>query len=101
MARGSVRQLAELQPELVICGQGRATKGQSMRDSLYALALNFDRVAVPKAGVYVDEPAGAADGTAYLTGCISVNGPGSPRAISGGDGPLTIVQPSLPFALVL
>lgn len=66
-ARNSVRKLADLEPELVICGHGRAMRGQSMRNSLQALALNFDQVAVPKAGIYLDEPARAADGTAYIT----------------------------------
>ena len=64
-ARDSVRKLARLDPEFVITGHGRAMRGAEMRDALNTLARDFDRVAVPKQGTYVTEPARAEDGTAY------------------------------------
>lgn len=66
MAKRSVEALAALEPELVVAGHGRAMQGAAMRDALHALAREFDRVAVPQHGRYVDHPATAADGTAYL-----------------------------------
>ena len=56
-ARESVRRLAALEPEVVITGHGRAMRGAEMRAALHQLAENFDRVAVPKHGRYVDSPA--------------------------------------------
>ncbi|MGE4047849.1 MAG: MBL fold metallo-hydrolase [Acetobacteraceae bacterium] len=54
-AAQSVRQLAALQPELVITGHGRAMHGQPMRAALDVLARDFERVAVPAHGRYVPE----------------------------------------------
>ena len=48
MAAQSVRELAELEPETVITGHGRAMQGESMREALHALARDFELVAVPK-----------------------------------------------------
>lgn len=48
MAARSVRELSELEPELVISGHGRALQGESMREALHALARDFETVAVPK-----------------------------------------------------
>lgn len=53
-ARASVRELAALQPELVITGHGKALHGTEMREGLQALANNFDDIAVPESGKYVD-----------------------------------------------
>jgi glyoxylase-like metal-dependent hydrolase (beta-lactamase superfamily II) len=61
----SVAQLAELQPELVVTGHGKAMQGSSMRAALHKLAHDFERIAVPKDGKYVDQPARAEDGSAY------------------------------------
>ena len=55
-ARNSVIKLAALKPELVITGHGPAMKGPLMREALATLARNFDQVAVPKQGRYVDRP---------------------------------------------
>jgi hypothetical protein len=60
-----VQKLAALEPELVVTGHGRAMHGPEMRQALKQLAQNFDRVAVPKHGRYVDDPARAEDGSAY------------------------------------
>lgn len=52
-SRESVRQLAALQPALVITGHGPAMAGPAMRDALSLLARDFDQVAVPEHGRYV------------------------------------------------
>jgi glyoxylase-like metal-dependent hydrolase (beta-lactamase superfamily II) len=64
-ARKSVRTLAALDPERVITGHGRPLQGPEMRRALKALADDFDRVAVPKHGRFVEEPLRAEDGSAY------------------------------------
>lgn len=48
-ARRSVRELASLQPELVVTGHGRAMQGAGMREALEELAMRFDDVAMPRA----------------------------------------------------
>ena len=67
-ARTSVQTLAPLGPELVITGHGRAMRGPAMRDALTTLARDFDQVAVPEHGRFVDHPQRAEDGTAYRPG---------------------------------
>jgi glyoxylase-like metal-dependent hydrolase (beta-lactamase superfamily II) len=54
-ARLSVVRLAGLKPEFVITGHGHAMKGPEMREALRVLADNFDSIAVPEHGKYVDE----------------------------------------------
>jgi glyoxylase-like metal-dependent hydrolase (beta-lactamase superfamily II) len=46
-AEESVRTLAELQPEIVVTGHGRAMSGPLMREALNRLAAEFGKVAVP------------------------------------------------------
>ncbi|MDA9423417.1 MULTISPECIES: MBL fold metallo-hydrolase [Bradyrhizobium] len=46
-AKGSVRQLAALRPEVVVTGHGAAMQGSEMRSALDALAERFDEVAMP------------------------------------------------------
>ena len=66
-ARESVQALAELEPELVLTGHGRAMRGTETRQALHALAQHFDEVARPKQGRYAREPAHAdASGTTYI-----------------------------------
>jgi glyoxylase-like metal-dependent hydrolase (beta-lactamase superfamily II) len=66
-ARDSVRALAALEPELVVTGHGRAMRGEQMLLALQALARNFDEVARPDQGRYVEEPACAdASGVTYV-----------------------------------
>ncbi len=65
-ARNSVRKLAALEPDLVITGHGRPMQGPAMRDALLQLASDFERLAVPDHGRYIDHPARAEDGTAYI-----------------------------------
>ncbi|WP_188262043.1 MBL fold metallo-hydrolase [Azospirillum tabaci] len=64
-ARDSVVLLAGLEPELVVTGHGPAMRGSGMRAALHDLARDFDRIAVPDHGTYVDTPARAEDGSAY------------------------------------
>lgn len=65
-ARQSVEKLAALEPELVVSGHGRAMRGANMRSALHTLARGFDKIAVPQNGHYVQEPARAEDGSAYV-----------------------------------
>jgi glyoxylase-like metal-dependent hydrolase (beta-lactamase superfamily II) len=64
-ARTSVERLAVLEPEVAITGHGRALRGAALREGLAGLARDFDRVAVPEHGKYVDRPAKANDRSAY------------------------------------
>ncbi len=63
----SVRALAALKPERAVTGHGRPLAGPELRRGLDALAQDFERVAVPERGRYVEHPARAADGSAYRT----------------------------------
>ncbi len=65
-SRASVQKLAALEPEIVITGHGRAMQGPPMRAALHALARDFDQVAVPTHGKYVENPTQAETGTAYV-----------------------------------
>lgn len=62
---GSVRSLAALKPERVVTGHGCALHGPELRHGLDALAQDFEHVAVPDQGRYVETPARAEDGSAY------------------------------------
>lgn len=53
-ARTSVERLAALEPELAVTGHGPALRGAEMRAALQTLARDFDRLAVPDQGRYVD-----------------------------------------------
>lgn len=64
-ARNSVQILADLEPELVVTGHGPAMFGSQMREALHELARDFENVAVPQNGKYVENPARAQDGSAY------------------------------------
>ena len=65
-SRDSVARLAALRPALAVTGHGRAMSGDAMLAGLDALVRDFDAVAVPKEGRYVDQPARVEDGTAYV-----------------------------------
>jgi glyoxylase-like metal-dependent hydrolase (beta-lactamase superfamily II) len=56
-ARESVEHLAELRPNTIAAGHGRPLAGADVPDALAALAGDFDRVARPAHGRYVDHPA--------------------------------------------
>ncbi|MGQ9371071.1 MBL fold metallo-hydrolase [Azospirillum sp. ST 5-10] len=64
-ARDSVARLAALEPELVVTGHGAAMRGAEMRAALQRLARDFDRIAVPRHGIYLERPARAETGGAY------------------------------------
>jgi hypothetical protein len=66
-ARQSVERLAALEPAVVITGHGPAMQGAEMRAALHALGQNFEHIAVPGQGRYVNEPAQADErGVTYL-----------------------------------
>jgi len=56
-AERSVKQLAQLQPEIAATGHGKPMMGQDLRDALQRLADNFQELAVPTSGRYVNDPA--------------------------------------------
>jgi glyoxylase-like metal-dependent hydrolase (beta-lactamase superfamily II) len=56
-ARESVRRLAALEPELAATGHGVPMRGERMRVALHQLARDFDRIARPRHGRYVHQPA--------------------------------------------
>ncbi len=64
-ARGSVEMLASLEPILAITGHGSAMRGDEMNRALHELADNFDQVAVPATGKYVNIPADEMKGGEY------------------------------------
>lgn len=66
-ARASVEYLATLEPQLVVTGHGPAMRGVAIQTALHTLAREFDRVAVPKQGRYLQQPARAdATGVTYI-----------------------------------
>jgi glyoxylase-like metal-dependent hydrolase (beta-lactamase superfamily II) len=56
-ARRSVQRLADLRPWRVITGHGFPLEGEEMQEGLRRLARDFDRIAVPRRGRYVRQPA--------------------------------------------
>lgn len=64
-ARVSVARLAALAPRLVVTGHGQPMHGPEMRQALFRLAEDFDRIARPPSGRYVASPERAEDGSAY------------------------------------
>src|SRR3712207_3114401 len=69
-ARESVRRLAALEPEVAATGHGRPLRGPLMRQALRTLAQDFDMLAVPRHGRYVNAPA-----IADANGVVSVPPP--------------------------
>lgn len=65
-ARSSVEALAALAPEIAVTGHGPAMQGEAMRAALRSLAQDFDSVAHPPHARYLDHPARAEDGSAYV-----------------------------------
>ena len=61
----SVRALARLDPEIAVTSHGRPMAGAGMRAALHELAANFEAIAVPSKGRYVEQPARAEDGSVY------------------------------------
>lgn len=53
----SVRKLERLKPEVIATGHGQPLYGETMRRSLENLVNNFEELAVPKEGRYVNNPA--------------------------------------------
>jgi glyoxylase-like metal-dependent hydrolase (beta-lactamase superfamily II) len=55
-ARDSVERLAALRPAVVATGHGQPLAGSDVADALNILAGDFDRVARPEHGKYVEQP---------------------------------------------
>jgi glyoxylase-like metal-dependent hydrolase (beta-lactamase superfamily II) len=64
-AKASVERLAALDPDVIITGHGQPMQGPQMKEALHRLAAEFDAIAVPRSGRYVDHPATARDDSAY------------------------------------
>ena len=56
-AESSVKVLASLEPEIVATGHGKPMAGATMRADLHELAKNFQKLAMPTYGRYLNEPA--------------------------------------------
>jgi glyoxylase-like metal-dependent hydrolase (beta-lactamase superfamily II) len=54
LARQSVTELAALHPEVAITGHGQAMSGTALEQGLQKLSQDFERLAVPKYGKFVD-----------------------------------------------
>ena len=66
-AEASVKKLATLEPETVVSDHGPALRGPELRADLHRLANDFQTLAVPDKGRYVDAPARADEGgTTYV-----------------------------------
>lgn len=77
-AGASVRRLAGLDPKLVVTGHGRAMRGPEMLTALKTLARDFERIAVPAKGRYVEHPAKAEGASAYEGTKPSIAGAAAP-----------------------
>jgi glyoxylase-like metal-dependent hydrolase (beta-lactamase superfamily II) len=75
-AAESVRKLAALDPLVLATGHGRSMKGPEVKERLHRLADNFDALAKPAHGRYVEEPAYVNE-----TGVQSVPPPASPLGL--------------------
>jgi glyoxylase-like metal-dependent hydrolase (beta-lactamase superfamily II) len=58
-SKRSVERLAALEPLRVITGHGPPLQGPEMLSALHRLARDFEQIAVPEHGRYVEEPARA------------------------------------------
>jgi glyoxylase-like metal-dependent hydrolase (beta-lactamase superfamily II) len=65
-AEASVKLLSALNLETAVTGHGRAMHGGQLREALSILARDFRNIAVPPHGKYVEQPATAQEGTAYV-----------------------------------
>lgn len=67
MAAQSVRKLYELEPRTAAAGHGYTMRGKELQTELKYLADNFEDIAIPQHGRYVQVPAVAdADGVEYV-----------------------------------
>ena len=54
-AQASVEKLASVNPEVAITGHGQPMTGKELGDELNKLVENFDEIAKPDSGRYVEE----------------------------------------------
>jgi glyoxylase-like metal-dependent hydrolase (beta-lactamase superfamily II) len=55
-AENSVQRLATLEPRIIATGHGPVMRGREVQLALQKLAENFEEIAIPGSGRYVDEP---------------------------------------------
>jgi glyoxylase-like metal-dependent hydrolase (beta-lactamase superfamily II) len=66
-AEASVKILSYLEPRIAATGHGPVVRGRELQDSLRNLAENFEQLAVPQGGRYVEKAASADEtGTYYV-----------------------------------
>ncbi|QKJ29988.1 MBL fold metallo-hydrolase [Mucilaginibacter mali] len=66
-AEQSVGILAQLEPRIIAAGHGPVLRGREATEALKQLSANFNAIAVPSSGRYVDKPAVADEtGTKYI-----------------------------------
>ncbi|MEN0056394.1 MAG: MBL fold metallo-hydrolase [Mucilaginibacter sp.] len=74
-AAASVRKIAAANPRTTAPGHGHVMRGREMQDALQELADNFEEMAVPSSGRYVDNPATANEtGVTYVPPFVSSTG---------------------------
>ncbi len=56
-SKHSVKQLADLNPEVIATGHGKPMRGTAMQAALYNLASHFDEMALPSKGRYLNDAA--------------------------------------------
>ncbi|HEX8281694.1 MAG TPA: MBL fold metallo-hydrolase [Chthoniobacterales bacterium] len=92
-SRASVKHLASLNPEIVATGHGVPLRGERMRQELHELANNFDAIAKPTRGRYVNEPA-----LAGINGVFSVPPAGPAKTVLIGAATVLLVAAALGLA---
>ena len=55
MAKKSIEKIVQLKPELAIPGHGKPLEGEELRGHLDNLLDNFDEIAKPDEGKFVDD----------------------------------------------
>ncbi|HEV8082735.1 MAG TPA: MBL fold metallo-hydrolase [Chitinophagaceae bacterium] len=65
LAKQSIKELMDLEPQTVATGHGKPMTGSQMRKDLHDLYNNFNKKAVPGGGRYVKNPA-VADATGFI-----------------------------------
>jgi glyoxylase-like metal-dependent hydrolase (beta-lactamase superfamily II) len=69
----SVKQLADLEPAVVATGHGKPMAGPTMQDELHELAENFEHLAKPSHGRYINDAALTnEEGVVYLPDALPV-----------------------------
>jgi len=74
-AAASTRKIAKANPRTIAPGHGHVMRGRELQDALQELAANFEKVAMPSSGRYLNTPAMANEaGVTYVPPFISSAG---------------------------